>query len=424
MRAKLLGRTCGGALALAAAVARADPPEAAPDDPIYFDGSVPPVAAIDCEEHQDVGYVQGEPFDITVVTVDGKPVEVQTANAYYAMQQAAAKDGVGIKIVSGFRTMAEQQYLYNCYVTCSCNNCNLAAKPGYSNHQSGHALDLNTGAAGVMAWLNAHGEAFGFSATVPSEAWHWEWWGGGPPTSGPCGTPAFRAEYVAQSFPPAAAPPVLLEVGACTEAWIDLRNTGDAGWDADTWLAPTPREQPSPLVDLGTWSSETRVATAGSVAPGAVGRFAFRLCAHAAGEVVQTFGLVQEGVTWFADAPLGGGPPDTQLAVRVLAVDPPPPLPGPPPLPSPPQPLPPPPPAAFDTSGGEGDGGTTGPSGDATGAEEGAGESVESGCDCRGASGPGGLALLGLLLRRRRGGRRVLSATTGAGGPRGAAERT
>ena len=26
--------------------------------------------------------------------------------------------------------------------TCNCNSCNLAAVPGYSNHQSGHALDL------------------------------------------------------------------------------------------------------------------------------------------------------------------------------------------------------------------------------------------------------------------------------------------
>ena len=51
---------------------------------------------------------------------------------------------MNLKVVSGFRTMAEQTYFYNCHVNCNCNNCNLAAKPGYSNHQSGHALDLNT----------------------------------------------------------------------------------------------------------------------------------------------------------------------------------------------------------------------------------------------------------------------------------------
>jgi hypothetical protein len=92
---------------------------------------------------------------------------------------------VTLKIVSGFRTMSEQQYLYSCYVNCSCNSCNLAAKPGYSNHQSGHALDLNTSSSGVLNWLNANAAKYGFKRTVPSEAWHWEWWGGGP-GGGPC----------------------------------------------------------------------------------------------------------------------------------------------------------------------------------------------------------------------------------------------
>jgi MYXO-CTERM domain-containing protein len=101
------------------------------------------------------------------------------------MAQAAAAKGVNIKVVSGFRTMAEQTYLYNCYIHCNCNNCNLAASPGNSNHQSGHALDLNTSASGVLSWLNAHGGTYGFKRTVASEAWHWEWWGGGP-GGGPC----------------------------------------------------------------------------------------------------------------------------------------------------------------------------------------------------------------------------------------------
>lgn len=145
------------------------------------------LSTIDCAESSDTGYTKGTPFAIKVVTVDGKKVEKETANAYYVMAQAAAAAGVNIKISSGFRTNAEQTYFYNCYINCNCNNCNLAAKPGYSNHQSGHALDLNTSATGVLNWLNAHGATYGFSRTVPSEAWHWEWWGGGP-GGGPCTT--------------------------------------------------------------------------------------------------------------------------------------------------------------------------------------------------------------------------------------------
>ncbi len=141
---------------------------------------------VTCAERQDTGYRNGSSFPITVVTADGKPVERDTANAYAVMQAAAAQAGGNLVVVSGFRTMAEQQTLYACYVNCNCNNCNLAARPGTSNHQSGHALDLNTSAPGVLNWLNANGARFGFSRTVPSEAWHWEWWGGGP-GGGPCG---------------------------------------------------------------------------------------------------------------------------------------------------------------------------------------------------------------------------------------------
>jgi hypothetical protein len=145
-----------------------------------------------CTERSDNGYRQGSRFAISVVTADAKPVEVATANAYIAMQEAAARDGVNLRVVSGFRTNSEQTYLYGCYTNCNCNGCNLAARPGYSNHQSGHALDLNHRDRGVMNWLNANGARFGFSRTVPSEPWHWEWWGNASDFDGPCGisTPA------------------------------------------------------------------------------------------------------------------------------------------------------------------------------------------------------------------------------------------
>ena len=144
----------------------------------------------DCTERGDNGYRQGNRFAIDVVKVDAKPLEVDTANAYIAMQDAARRDGVNIRVVSGFRTNSEQQHLYGCYTNCNCNSCNLAARPGYSNHQSGHALDLNTSDNGVLSWLNRHGSRFGFSRTVPSEAWHWEWWGSASDFDGPCGNAA------------------------------------------------------------------------------------------------------------------------------------------------------------------------------------------------------------------------------------------
>jgi LAS superfamily LD-carboxypeptidase LdcB len=123
--------------------------------------------------HKATGYRRGSKFSICVVQVDGKWVEAKTAQSFLKMRAAAAKRGVHIHVVSGFRTMAQQRHLYNLYLQ---GRGNLAARPGYSNHQSGHALDLNTSAPGVYSYLANHGRTYGFRRTVPSEKWHWEKW--------------------------------------------------------------------------------------------------------------------------------------------------------------------------------------------------------------------------------------------------------
>jgi hypothetical protein len=203
-------------LALLLLVACASETEEAPP-PIA--SSPEALSSISCAEHTETGYRNGVAFAITVVTVDGLPVEHETADAYYVMAEAASRAGVQLHVVSGFRTMAEQEHLYYCYTSCSCNSCNLAARPGYSNHQSGHALDLNTSSTGVYAWLEAHGASFGFNRTVPSEAWHWEWWGGGP-GGGPCVPP-----------PPPPPPPPHDAGHAVVDAGHDAGHH-DAGHDA------------------------------------------------------------------------------------------------------------------------------------------------------------------------------------------------
>jgi hypothetical protein len=154
--------------------------------------------SVSCNMSSGTGYKSGNSFKIKLVTVDGKKVEWKTANAFYRMAKAAAKDGVKIAVVSGFRSNSEQAYLYNCYKCGCCNGGNLAAPPGYSNHQSGHALDLNTSSAGVYSWLSKHGGSYGFKRTVPSEAWHWEWWGEDK-GQGPCNSLTLKAKLAKKS---------------------------------------------------------------------------------------------------------------------------------------------------------------------------------------------------------------------------------
>ncbi len=125
-----------------------------------------------------LAYSDGVPTTIRVMEVEGYDVEVKTAQAYGEMQQAAAADGVRLRLVSGHRSMEKQEYLYNCYRTGQCNNGNLAARPGHSNHQSGEAIDIQTHASYTSAeykWLAANAHKFDFYETVASEPWHWEY---------------------------------------------------------------------------------------------------------------------------------------------------------------------------------------------------------------------------------------------------------
>jgi hypothetical protein len=136
-------------------------------------------SAVNCNKKTATASRAGNAYTISLITVGGRPVSIATGHAFLKMQKAAHEAGVYLAINSGFRSMAEQKYLYNCYLTGSCNNGNLAAKPGYSNHQSGVALDLST-----SSWLANNAGRFGFQRTVPSESWHYEFSGKDP--GGPC----------------------------------------------------------------------------------------------------------------------------------------------------------------------------------------------------------------------------------------------
>ncbi len=128
----------------------------------------------------------------------------------------------------------------------------------------------------------------------------------------------FEGQLVKQSFPTLKDPAIQLNVGDTLDGYFDLKNVGTSTWKAGvTKLAPTPRDKPSALGGAD-WLSPTRVSTvAADVAPGAVGHFPVKLTATKEGAIKQTFGLVEEAVTWFQDAPKGGGPPDTFLAIQV-----------------------------------------------------------------------------------------------------------
>ena len=84
--------------------------------------------------------------------------------------------------------------------------------------------------------------------------------------------PKYSASIRRTVVPAADKAPLMLGVGQSIDAWIDLKNIGSDTWKAGvTKLAPTPRDQASPLA-TATWLSPTRASTlSADVPPGQVG---------------------------------------------------------------------------------------------------------------------------------------------------------
>ncbi len=123
-------------------------------------------------------YVNGRRTSINVASVgNGKVMRSDAATSFNQMRRAALAEGVTIGARSAFRTNAEQAELYRRYQN---GTGNLAAPPGYSNHQGGISVDVQnatTRSSAEYRWLRDNASRFGFVNDVPSEPWHWTYRG-------------------------------------------------------------------------------------------------------------------------------------------------------------------------------------------------------------------------------------------------------
>ena len=126
----------------------------------------------------------------------GRPLwlTARAAVAWQSMKVAAARDGVVLEVISGYRSHA---YQYGIFERKLARGQSLAqilavnAAPGFSEHHSGCALDLGTPdeppaeesfeATDAFAWLCGRAGEFGFVLSYPRdnphgivyEPWHW-----------------------------------------------------------------------------------------------------------------------------------------------------------------------------------------------------------------------------------------------------------
>lgn len=125
------------------------------------------------------GFKKGKPIAVVVAPIgNSQTLRTDAAAAFLAMQAQALTEGVVLKPNSGHRTNAAQALLYAAF---QAGTGNLAAQPGWSNHQAGESVDIDTRGRGHASpqyvWLEQHARGFGFVNDVPSEAWHWTYVG-------------------------------------------------------------------------------------------------------------------------------------------------------------------------------------------------------------------------------------------------------
>jgi peptidoglycan hydrolase-like protein with peptidoglycan-binding domain len=134
------------------------------------------------------GYHKGKPYSFNaseILDVGGTRFVLCTsaAQAFEKMRAAAAQDGITLKINSAFRTNEQQAKLRADF---EAGIGNPANQPGFSDHQSGFAVDIRLREdARVLTWLDKNGEKFGFDRPkrgqmenerkVSNEPWHWEY---------------------------------------------------------------------------------------------------------------------------------------------------------------------------------------------------------------------------------------------------------
>jgi D-alanyl-D-alanine carboxypeptidase len=117
------------------------------------------------------------------------------------MAAAARAEGVYLIPISGFRSIADQEYLFFQRAQAQAlrpqERALVSAPPGYSEHHTGYAVDIGDGTAPATAvqesfettpafrWLQAHAARYGYELSFPQdnsqgvsyEPWHWRFVG-------------------------------------------------------------------------------------------------------------------------------------------------------------------------------------------------------------------------------------------------------
>jgi D-alanyl-D-alanine carboxypeptidase len=131
----------------------------------------------------------------------GMKLHQEAAQAYLAMEQAAAADGVSLSLLSAFRSVDDQKHLFFGVKAqrnqSSFERAKVSAPPGFSEHSTGFAIDIgdsqqpNSNLSQTFTqtrayrWLQNNAARYQFTLSFPKnnpqgvsfEPWHWRYEG-------------------------------------------------------------------------------------------------------------------------------------------------------------------------------------------------------------------------------------------------------
>jgi LAS superfamily LD-carboxypeptidase LdcB len=137
---------------------------------------------------QRTGYIETYPEVAAAELVDyhGQSLAADSAEAFERMRIAAANDGVTLKVISGFRSIATQVSIFDGKGG-GLAAAEYSAPPGHSQHHTGLAVDINSLSPSfkktkAFAWLRKNAKTYGFMLPYTegsgdlgprAEPWHW-----------------------------------------------------------------------------------------------------------------------------------------------------------------------------------------------------------------------------------------------------------
>ena len=147
-------------------------------------------------------YSEAPQAELSPIVPDGTiKMRQAAAKAYREMTAAAQREGVSLVPISGFRSIADQKYLYFDVKADrnqdAAERAKVSAPPGYSEHHTGYAVDIGDGSTPALNlnpdfdkssayhWLKANANRYSFELSFPKnnrqgvsyEPWHWRYVG-------------------------------------------------------------------------------------------------------------------------------------------------------------------------------------------------------------------------------------------------------